>query len=44
MTVVSPGDNTLTGCLAIAGLDDVYTDFIAEFDADHEDNDVSFCL
>jgi len=32
-----PSDNSLTGCVAIIG--DSYTDFIAEFDAVHFDND-----
>ena len=32
-----PGDNTLTGCLAL--IPDSYTDFIAEFEAVHDDND-----
>ena len=34
----SPGDNTMMGCVALAVTAD-YTDFIAEFDATHSDND-----
>ena len=35
----APGDNTLTGCVALAGLGEEYTDFIAEYSAIHDDND-----